>query len=318
MKMQKIQPHLTVLGSVLLALCTSSQAQIKTIPKEGLPGLSKEAVEFEIEHNYRRENNLGQTVPAEEGTPPNSKDPRVFEGTWVTGRTYNVNADGTYSEGGMMPPGAGMGAAGPGGAPGGAAGGAPGGAPPAGGPPGGGGQQSGPSCGISFSFGAAMPSKIVQTDKVIYFFNTAGTTRRIEMTDKFPASMTPRAMGYSIGHWEDGTLVVQSQGFKAAAGRGGAGGPPGMGGGASLGANSKVTERMKKIEGGLKLENLVTIEDTATGQTTKQRVVSFYRPDLQFVEAPCEEYSDPFAGGAYNDPAESAKVIETITKQSGK
>jgi hypothetical protein len=74
-----------------------------------------------------------------------------------------------------------------------------------------------------------------------------------------------------------------------------------------------VTERLKKIEGGLKLENIVTVVDTVTGQSSKQRVVSFYRPDLHYVEAPCEEYSEPLEG-QYETPAASAAAAARIIK----
>jgi hypothetical protein len=289
------------------ALSVAGHAQIKTIPKEGLPGLSKEAVEFEIEHNYRRENNLGQTVPAEAGTPPNSRDPRVLDGVWVSGKTYTVNADGTYSEAGMMPPGAGMGA-----------GGAPGAGPQgAGGPPGGSERRQSASCRISLSFAMSLPSEIVQTDKAIYIFHNSsmdGTNyRRIEMNTSHPAKLMPSLLGHSIGRWEGDTLVVETVGLKGSSGAAaGPGGPPG-GGGMSLTATSKVTERIKKVEGGLKLEDLVTVEDTATKQVIKQRIVSYYRPDLQYVEAPCEEYSDPFAD-VYGDAKASAEAVSKIIK----
>jgi hypothetical protein len=325
--MKMNQSKWLVAAGVSLALSVAGHAQIKTIPKEGLPGLSKEAVQFEIEHNYRRENNLGQTVPAEAGTPPNSPDPHVLEGVWVAGKTYTVNADGTYSEAGMMPPAGGMSAGGAPGAP-------PGGAAPqgAGGPPGAGGlggpggsqRRQSPSCRISLSFAMALPSQIIQTDKVMYIFHNSsmdGTNyRRIEMTASHPAKLEPMALGHSIGHWDGDTLIVETIGLKGSAGAAaagpGPGGPPG-GGGINLTATSKVTERIKKIEGGLKLEDLVTVEDSATNQVNKQRIVSYYRPDLQYVEAPCEEYSDPFAD-AYGDAKASAEEISKIINGESK
>lgn len=325
MNKHTLQLRLALLGAACALVSATSDAQIKTIPKEGLPGLSKEAVEFEIEHNYRRENKLGMTVPAEAGTKPGSTDPQNIEGIWITGRNYSVNADGTFTEAGIGAPpadaGMGAGAGAPGAAP--PAGGAPGaGGPPGGGAPGGaapGGAAAGPaqsSCSVKLSFGMGLPSKIVQTDKVMYIFhnsqNDGSTYRRIDMNVGLPASVTPTLMGRSVGHWEGDTLIVETIGVKASgAARGGPGG-----GGLSVGPTSKVTERIKKIEGGLKLEDMVSVEDTATKQVTKQRVVSFYRPDLQYVEAPCEEYSDPFAD-VYSDPKASAEAVKKAA-QSGK
>lgn len=324
MNKAKSQAGLVMLGGLCVLLSTSSDAQIRTIPKEGLPGLSKETIEFEIEHNYRRENGLGMTVPAEPGTKPGSTDPQNIEGIWITGRNYTVNADGSFTEqGSTLGMGAGAAAMGAGASPGGAPGAAPGGAPP-GGAPGGapGGTQgagAGPatsSCSVSLSFGMGLPSKIVQTDKAVYIFhnsqNSGATYRRIEMNAALPASVTPTLMGRSVGHWEGDTLIVETIGVKASTG--GRGGPGGAG--LSVGPNSKITERIKKIEGGLKLEDIVSVEDTVTKQVAKQRVVSFYRPDLQYVEAPCEEYSDPFAD-VYNDPKASAEAVKKAA-QSGK
>lgn len=321
MNKPKIQPGKVLLASLCMAMGATSHAQIKTIPKEGLPGLSKEALEFEIEHNYRRENNLGMTVPAEPGTRPGSTDPQNIEGIWITGRNYSVNADGTFTETGIGAPGAGAGM-GAGAAPGGAAMGAgapPGGAAPGGAPPGGAPGGAGPaqnSCSVSLSFGMGLPSKIVQTDKVLYIFhnsqNSGATYRRIEMNAALPASVTPTLLGRSVGRWEGDTLIVETIGVKASTG--GRGGPGGAG--LSVGPNSKVTERIKKIEAGLKLENIVSVEDTVTKQVSKQRVVSFYRPDLQYVEAPCEEYSDPFAD-VYGNPEASAEAVKKAA-QSGK
>lgn len=307
MSMQKLRPHAALIGGVCLLAGASAVAQVKTIPKEGLAGIPKEAIEFEIEHNYRRENNLGMTVPADPGTPPNSNDPRDLNGIWIQGKTYSVNADGSFSEGGSGPPRAGAapgGAAGArpagappgggaGGPPGGGAGGPPGAAPGGAGGPGGGPQQAQCKPGSPFSMG--LPSRIVQSDKAIYVFKNSqndGTTyRRIEMNGTHPANVTPTYMGHSIGHWDGDTLVVETVGLKPAGGGGGPGG-----GGGNYTADSKVTEQIKKIEGGLKLEDVITIENPATQQVSKQRLVSYYRPDLRYVEAPCEDYSDPFEG----------------------
>ncbi|MGC3980086.1 MAG: hypothetical protein QM808_02375 [Steroidobacteraceae bacterium] len=283
-------------ASGICLLLSSTQAQIKTIPKEGLPGLSKEAVEFEIEHNYRRENGLGGTVPPEPGTRPNSVNPQVLDGIWLVGRTYTVNGDGDYTlQSNSLPAAAtGMSAgAAPGGAPGAAAGmGA--GAAPAAAAPGGRGERI--QCVPGSPFALGQPSRILQTDQVIYIFSNSGNSgvnnRRIVLNGKLPTNPTPKYAGYSVGHWEGDTLVVETTGLKPASG--GGGGPGGAG--ISYTTTSVVTERIKKIEGGLKLENLISVEDPTTKKVSKQRLVSYYRPDLQYVEAPCEEYSDPFEG----------------------
>jgi len=50
--------------------------------------------------------------------------------------------------------------------------------------------------------------KVIDIDYGLYSF-----MRRIHMTDKHPASITPSNSGHSIGHWEGTTLVVDTTGF---------------------------------------------------------------------------------------------------------
>jgi len=50
--------------------------------------------------------------------------------------------------------------------------------------------------------------KVIDIDYGLYSF-----MRRIHMTDKHPASITPSNTGHSIGHWEGTTLVVDTVGF---------------------------------------------------------------------------------------------------------
>lgn len=296
--------HLSVGLSLLLG---AAQAQIRTIPKEGLPGLSQEVVEFEIEHNYRRENQLGGTLPAEPGTRPNSTNPQVLDGIWIMGRTYSINADGGFTLAGEGLPG--MAAATPGARAQAAA------APPpvaamGGAAQPGGGRANRVQCVPGSPFNMGRPSRILQTDQVIYIFNngngSADSRRRIVMNGELPVNPTPIYSGYSVGRWEGGTLIVETTGLKPSAGGGGPGGPS-----LSYTSSSIVTERIKKIEGGLKLENIVSVKDPATGQATQTRLVSFYRPDLQYVEAPCEEYSDPFEG-QYNAPTGADAFIVPV------
>jgi hypothetical protein len=140
---------------------------------------------------------------------------------------------------------------------------------------------------------------------MIYVFsnsnNGADGIRRIVMNGKLPSNPAPTISGYSVAHWDGNTLVVETTGVKAAGGGGGGPGGPAI----SYTSSSLVTERWKKIEGGLKLENIISVTDPVTNKVSSQRLVSFYRPDLQYVEAPCEEYSDPFEG-QYNAPTGAA------------
>ncbi|MFT3905269.1 MAG: hypothetical protein QM718_03065 [Steroidobacteraceae bacterium] len=303
--------HHAAAGAALLCLVASgAQAQIKEIPSEGLKGIPKDAIEFAPEHDYRRENNLGQSVPAAPGTKPGSTDPRNIAGTWIHGKVYTVNADGsfTYSEG--LPRAAGAAGAAPGGVggpPGGAAPGGTGGPQggPQGGPPGGGGLPGagGPagggtapvSCAPSAPFTVGMPGEIVQTPGVIYIFKNGanGNYRRIVLNGQHPANPVPSYGGHSIGHWDGDTLVVETVGLKGSLGVGGMGGG---GAGGNFTAQSKVVERIHKIDNNMTIEDMVTITDPALKAPVLRRLTAYYRPDLKVVEAPCEEYSDPFEG----------------------
>ena len=292
-----------------VAIAISLSAQVKSIPAEGIEGLSQEDVSFEPEYRQRMKTNAGQFAPAAEGTKPGSADPQNMEGIWIAG-----------TQSGSRGGGAG-GAAGPAGA-----GGTAGAGSARGGAPGGNNQPSFGSAAASTNsvraaasglcrpgsvFVLGTPSKIVQTKDAIYILKVAsmsqnGTSyRRIAMTDKHPENLALSYGGDAIGHWEGDTLVVETVALKGGTNAG----PPGAarGGAASqYTATTKATERIKKIEGGLKLQDDVTIVDTATGaQLSQMTLVGYYRPDLKFIEAPCEEYADPletelsgpFAGG---------------------
>jgi hypothetical protein len=59
------------------------------------------------------------------------------------------------------------------------------------------------------------PFKIVQTPGLIVMMYEADNTRRQIYTDgrKLPLDPNPAWLGYSVGHWEGDTLVVESAGF---------------------------------------------------------------------------------------------------------
>jgi hypothetical protein len=63
--------------------------------------------------------------------------------------------------------------------------------------------------------GVPFPQKIVQLpDEIIILYETRWTFRQIHMDGRAPiADAQPTWMGYSVGHWEDETLVVTTSGF---------------------------------------------------------------------------------------------------------
>ena len=61
---------------------------------------------------------------------------------------------------------------------------------------------------------AAGMTKIIQTPNLIIFLNPDLTYRQIYMDGrKLEADPSPSWMGYSVGHWDGDTLVVESNGF---------------------------------------------------------------------------------------------------------
>jgi len=69
--------------------------------------------------------------------------------------------------------------------------------------------------------------KIIQTPVLIAILYEYGTTYRQIFTDgrKLPVDPNPTWMGYSVGHWEGDTLVVESNGFNGHAWLSGRGNP---------------------------------------------------------------------------------------------
>ena len=292
---------ITAALAVLWAIASSSaSAQIKAIPDDGIEGLPEEAVNFTIEHHYRRENQIGGAIPAEVGTLPNSDDPRDLSGLWLSGKTFAIQADGSYIQqetfggGGLSPP------RGSGGA-------------------------SQNQCAPGQPFSMATPTLVFETNGVMYWLHSKGrgrTYRRIELNASLPEQVTPSSSGYSVGHWEGDTLIIETRGIEGLRVPPDTivreeirklSGPEFIEGivmdGISEG-NRLVYEQIGSMEGGLFLEDIVSAEDPQTGDVYKQRITSYYRPDLKFVEAPCEEYSDPFAGTYYGQPGFTGEAEE--------
>lgn len=271
-----------LIGIASLMAIGSLHAQVKSIPAEGADGLTKEDVTFEPEYRERMRTNFGQFAPAAPGTKPGSTDPRNIEGVWIAGTQEAVGEP--------------------------ARAGGRGGAPGVGGAGAGARNEAAASTGATRAlaqnlcrpgspFTLGTPTQIIQTPQAVYILKVAsmsqnGTSyRRIALVDKHSAAVSPTYTGDAIGHWEGDTLVVETIGLKnVPGGRGG----PGGGRAQAFTATTRAVERIRKIEGGLKLEDLLTLGDPAAGASTSQtRYVSYWRPDLKFIEAPCEEYADP-------------------------
>jgi hypothetical protein len=109
--------------------------------------------------------------------------------------------------------------------------------------------------------------------------------RRVYLDEKFPDKIEPSYMGYSIGHWEGNTLVVETRGLKA--------GPNGMG---SIGNNARVTERITRAGDGTVTQVAMYESEDADGKVKKMEVtaVNALRPDLHLMEFICEDGAADF------------------------
>jgi hypothetical protein len=127
------------------------------------------------------------------------------------------------------------------------------------------------------------PRKIVQTPGlIVMLYEAQGGIRQI-FTDgrPLPTDAEPWWYGYSIGHWEGDTLVVETNGFRNDVWLDIDGSP--------LTESGKMTERMKRLNYGT-LQTDVTIEDPkAYTKPFTVRVTHHLLPDTDLIEFICQE-----------------------------
>ena len=128
------------------------------------------------------------------------------------------------------------------------------------------------------------PRKIVQTRReVVILYEANGNVRQI-LTDgrQLPATdLTPWWYGYSIGHWENDTLVVESTGFRDDVWLDVEGSP--------MTSAGKITERWRRPYFGL-LQMDITIDDPkAYTKRFTVRVNQRLMGDTELMEFVCEE-----------------------------
>jgi hypothetical protein len=128
--------------------------------------------------------------------------------------------------------------------------------------------------------------KIIQTPGLILILNPDLTYRQIYMDGRaLETSPNPSWMGYSVGHWESDTLVVESFGFNDRTWLDDSGHPHTEA--------LRMTERYRRRNvGNLDLE--VTLQDPATyAHPWTVAVRSELAPDTEIIEYVCnEEHSD--------------------------
>jgi len=125
--------------------------------------------------------------------------------------------------------------------------------------------------------------KIIQTPGVIVVLYEYGTTFRQIFTDgrKLPKDPNPTWMGYSVGHWEGDTLVVESNGFNGKAWLSGQGNP--------ITDALHVIERIRRRDFG-HMDVQITIDDPKA--YTKPWTAELHPeliPDTELIEFVCNE-----------------------------
>jgi len=129
------------------------------------------------------------------------------------------------------------------------------------------------------------PREIVQTPReIVILYEANDNTRRI-LTDgrRLPDSnnVTPWWYGYSVGHWDGDTLVVETTGFRDDVWLDVEGSP--------LTSSGKMTERWRRPKFGL-MQIDITIEDPkAYTKPFTVRVNHQLMPDTELMEFVCQE-----------------------------
>jgi hypothetical protein len=128
------------------------------------------------------------------------------------------------------------------------------------------------------------PRKIVQTPReIVVLYEANGNVRQI-LTDgrRLPNNdPSPWWYGYSIGHWDGDTLVVETTGFREDVWLDVEGSP--------LTSSGKMTERWRRVKFGL-MQIDITIEDPkAYTKPFTVRVNHQLMPDTALMEFVCEE-----------------------------
>jgi hypothetical protein len=133
------------------------------------------------------------------------------------------------------------------------------------------------------------PMEILQNEKQIsILYESYREVRRIYMDDKeLPEYFPNSAMGYSTGHWEGSTLVIETSLLKAAfvdqAGQ-------------PISENARVVERIVMSEDGQNLRSKLTLHDPENYNSPIIRYRQWRKtPDVTVLEYDCDSY--PFYRG---------------------
>jgi hypothetical protein len=128
------------------------------------------------------------------------------------------------------------------------------------------------------------PRKVIQTGReIVILYEANGNTRQILMDGRPLPNNDPTSWwyGYSVGHWDGDTLVVETTGFRDDVWLDVEGSP--------LTSSGKMTERWRRPKFGL-MQIDITIEDPkAYTKPFTVRVNHQLMPDTELMEFVCEE-----------------------------
>lgn len=127
------------------------------------------------------------------------------------------------------------------------------------------------------------PAEIIQNNEKIIVLNEEGRGRWIiHLKGEAPANLKASHFGYSVGHWEGDTLVVETTGLRANDGAFGRG---------LRSENARIVSRLRKFDEGRNLELVSTIHDpeTYTRPVDDPKTLSTWHPELTVLEFQCEE-----------------------------
>ena len=151
----------------------------------------------------------------------------------------------------------------------------------------------------------ALPKKIVQTQTLMIILSEDLTFRQIFLDGRsLPPDPSPSFMGYSVGHWEGDTLVVESTGFKDATWLDFAGHPHTE--------KLRMTERYRRSRVG-RLEIEETFDDTEIySRPMKVKVTGTLVPDTELLEYVCAENEKdrPKLTGTVTEERKSYKPVQ--------
>jgi hypothetical protein len=127
------------------------------------------------------------------------------------------------------------------------------------------------------------PIEIVQTpDQMIFLHEVAHNLRRIYINKSAPADWPISWLGWSNGHWEGDTFVVETTRISDRTTIDDEG--------TSKSTSLRTTERYTKVDGGKRIKLVMTIDDPVTLEHPYSYTRYYYwRPDIRPMEYVCEE-----------------------------